>query len=459
MRVRRQEDGPDLTGQLDPSRTALLVVDVQNDFCHPEGVFGRAGYDLSTMPSMAATLQELLAETRRLQLFTAFIRATYDDVVLSSNLADIYHQRGFTNSMCLEGSWGADWYADVQPNGAPQEAVITKHRYSAFDHTPLDLYLRSNRIETVILTGVVTSGCVESIARDAFFRNYRVVICADAVANATADTHTASLRKMQQSFGAVADAETIQRAWQTYPSGVQRWEVPQKLARRLRTLDERVQPDHTALVLIDLQNDFCHPDGFMGQMGEDVSFIQETLPTIRHLLDRARRAGVMVIHVKAEYGSLSASEVSMGYWAEAEEAPPCCLPDAWGGDFVTELAPLEGEPVVVKHRYSAFVDTRLELLLRSNGIRTVILPGVATHCCVESTARDAGMRDYYVVVPKDGVAVRGKQRHLHEASLEVLGNYFGTVAPSQEIEAVWAACATAAQPAETVKAEAEMGVT
>ena len=55
---------------------------------------------------------------------------------------------------------------------------------------------------------------------------------------------------------------------------------------------------------------------------------------------------------------------------------------------------------------------------------------------MESTARDAAMRDYYVVVPEDGAAVRGKQRHLHEASLEVLGTYFGVVAPSRDIEAV-----------------------
>ncbi len=346
----------------------------------------------------------------------------------------------------------------MQPNGAPHEVVITKHRYSAFDHTPLDLYLRSNHIETVVLTGVVTSGCVESIARDAFFRNYRVVICTDAVADATADTHAASLRKLQQSFGAVADADTIQHALQTHPGGTRYWGAPQKLARRLRTLEERVQPAHTALVLIDLQNDFCHPDGFMGQMGEDVTFIQDTLPSIRHLLERARQAGAMVIHVKAEYGSLSASEVSMGYWTEAEEAPPCCLPEAWGGDFVAELKPLESEPVVVKHRYSAFVDTRLDLLLRSNGIRTVILPGVATHCCVESTARDAAMRDYYVVVPEDGVAVRGKQRHLHEASLEVLGTYFGLVAPSRDIEAVWATCMAAVPPDEAVKCAAKISI-
>ncbi len=101
MRVTPQREDLDGIGLLDASRTALIVVDVQNDFCHPEGVFGRAGYDLRAMPEMASTLQRLLAGTRRLQLFTVFIRATYDDVVLSPNLADIYHRRGFTHSLCL----------------------------------------------------------------------------------------------------------------------------------------------------------------------------------------------------------------------------------------------------------------------------------------------------------------------------------------------------------------------
>jgi nicotinamidase-related amidase len=125
---------------------------------------------------------------------------------------------------------------------------------------------------------------------------------------------------------------------------------------------------------------------------------------------------------------------------------------------VENLKPLEDEPVVVKHRYSAFVDTRLDLLLRSNDIRTVILPGVATHCCVESTARDAAMRDYYVVVPEDGVAVRGKQQQLHETSLEVLGTYFGLVASSRDIEAVWAESLSTTPPEEAVKSAATMGI-
>ncbi len=189
MRMGPQADGLDLITKLDPNQTALLVIDVQNDFCHPEGVFGRAGFDLSTMPAMAATLRGLLVETRRLQLFTVFIRATYDDVVLSPNLSDIYHRRGFTNSLCLEDSWGAAWYGEVEPNSAPHEVVLTKHRYSAFDQfrpclrsTASTSSHRRDRwlcrpIARAMRSSATTGGG------------------ADAVADATADTHAASLRK------------------------------------------------------------------------------------------------------------------------------------------------------------------------------------------------------------------------------------------------------------------------
>ncbi len=440
MLVERKGRILDLAERVDPARTALLVVDVQNDFCHPEGAFGRLGHDLSVMPPMAERLRGLIREAGRLGILTVFIRATYDEEVLSGPLAENYHRRGFTESQCLEGSWGADWYGGVQPSGAPNEVVITKHRYSPFGGTPIDLCLRSNGIRTVIVTGVVTSGCVESTARDAFFRDYHVVVASDCVASASAAQHEASLRKMAQSFGVVLPAAEIQAAWAGADPGPRAWQAGRKAARVLPDLAARVEPGHTALVLIDLQNDFCDRAGAMGRRGEDLDFIQATLPAVRDLAAWARRAGVMVIHVRAEYGPLSASDVTAGTWAawQAGDDAACCAPGTWGGEFVAGLGPVAREPVVVKHRYSAFVDTRLDLLLRSNGIRTVVVAGVATHCCVESTARDANMRDYYVVIPEDCVAVRGRMRHLHAASLETLKTYFGLVVPALAITEAWA---------------------
>jgi nicotinamidase-related amidase len=426
----------ELGERVDPTRTALIVIDVQNDFCDPDGAFGRLGHDLSMMPTMSGRLRELIADARHFGVLTVFVRATYDEVVLSRPLAENYRTRGFVESMCLEGTWGADWYGGVQPSGEAHEVVLTKHRYSPFRGTAIDLHLRSHGIETVIVTGVVTSGCVDSTARDAFFADYFVVVASDCVADASLERHEASLRKLGQSFGVVVPSGAIRSVWAGCPRPTQPSQLARKDVRRLRDLDALLDFRHTALVLIDVQNDFCHSAGVMGAKGEDLGFIQSTLPAIAELLGAARRAGTTVIHVRAEYGPGSDSEVMRDKSADAG-GDGCCAAGTWGSAFVDGFEPAPGEPVVVKHRFSGFVDTRLDLLLRSNGIRTVVMAGVATHCCVESTARDASMRDYYVVVPEDCVAVRGRMRHLHEASLETMGLYFATVTPSKSVIEVW----------------------
>jgi nicotinamidase-related amidase len=344
--------------------------------------------------------------------------------------------------VCVEGSWGAGWYEGVEPVGRSNEIVITKHRYSPFVGTPLDLYLRSNGIRTVIVTGVVTSGCVESAVRDAFFRDYFVVVPADCVASPARAAHEASLRKIAESFGAVTESEALIDAW----SHATEETAPRMVTRQPGTpsspLAVLLDPVHRALLLVDLQNDFCDPAGAMGRRGEDLRPIRAILPAVTELLARARRARARVIHVRAEYGPLSTSEVtSTNAWDD--RANPCCRPGSWGAEFVADVCPVAGEATVVKHRYSAFVDTPLDLLLRAGKIRTVVVAGVATHCCVESTARDANMRDYHVVIPEDAVAVRGGMQHLHRASLETLGMYFGTISTTRAIARVWESCSPA----------------
>jgi nicotinamidase-related amidase len=99
--------------------------------------------------------------------------------------------------------------------------------------------------------------------------------------------------------------------------------------------------------------------------------------------------------------------------------------------------PRPDEPVITKHRFSAFVDTGLDLMLRARGIKTVILAGVTTNCCVESTAREVAMRDFYLVVAEDCVAVKDRLRSLHDASLESMRLYFGQVRPAAELIETW----------------------
>ncbi|HVT30864.1 MAG TPA: isochorismatase family protein [Lacipirellulaceae bacterium] len=412
-----------LSERLDPSTTALVLIDLQNEFCHADGAFARLGHDVSMMPSVAEATHRLLKAARAKNMTIFFVRATYDGEVLSGPLAETYNRRNFKNSQCLEGSWDAGWYADLAPRAdALNEIVITKHRFSAFWGTDFDLYLRSNGIRSLVFAGVVTSGCVESTLRDAFFRDYYVVCASDAVAEASLERHRASLAKIGQAFGEVLTAEEIAAVW-ARADIAQPLSMDAKQRKVLYELPDRLDPKHTALVLIDLQNDFCHVDGVMGQAGEDLKEMRQAVAGATKLLAWARQEGLQVIHVRAEYSERDASDVSL-FASRNASGTACCRPDTWGANFVDEVKPEAHEWVVTKHRFSAFVDTRLDLLLRSNAIRSIVVGGVATQCCVESTVRDASLRDYYVTVVKDVVGARGRMKHLHDASLETMSLYF-----------------------------------
>ena len=420
--------------RLDPAHTALVLIDIQNDFCHPEALFGRLGNDLSMMPGMAQRTRVLLDAARRKGMLILFVRATYDDEVLSGPLAETYHRRGFIEGQCLEGSSGADWYAGLGPDpAAPHEVVVTKHRFSAFWGSDIDVYLRANQMRTLVFTGVVTSGCVESTLRDAFFRDYYVVCASDCVAEASEARHGASLHKIDQAFGAVRDAAAIAEIWDRAASTPPSFAAAAKLDRSPSDFAARVHPDQTALVLIDLQRDFCSPDGAMGRAGKDLTAVQAALKQASKLLAAARAAGMQVVHVRSEHGDLDASDVSLTVGRRALGDAACCQPGTAGAAFMPDVAPRAGEWLVTKHRSSAFVDTRLELLLRSNHLRTVIVAGVSTPGAVESTVRDAAMRDYYVAVARDAVAAAADLMHLHTASLEIMSHYFGDCRPAAEI--------------------------
>ena len=113
-----------------------------------------------------------------------------------------------------------------------------------------------------------------------------------------------------------------------------------------------------------------------------------------------------------------------------------CLKGTWGAElYGIDARP--GEEIIIKHRYSGFKGTNLDLILRSAGLQTVILTGVATNACVESTGRDVYMHDYYLVFVSDGAATTTAAAH--QATLANIDQFFGQVATSDEIEAAWAA--------------------
>lgn len=173
-------------------------------------------------------------------------------------------------------------------------------------------------------------------------------------------------------------------------------------------LDTKIEPTRTALLIVDMQNDFIHDDGHCANsFGTPmVTGFQEVVEPISRLAAAARSAAVAVLYCRMTQqpdGSL-ASPVWLADNLRYGFEPLHCMRGTWGWEIVDGLAPRPGDVVFDKFRRSAFIGTPLENLLRSRGIGTIVITGIAGTGCVESTARDAIERDYFTVVPADCVA-------------------------------------------------------
>lgn len=200
-----------------------------------------------------------------------------------------------------------------------------------------------------------------------------------------------------------------------------------------KSLSELVDLHTSAIIVIDMQNDFCDPNGAGSRYGADVTTIQDMIPRMQRFFSGARAIGAQLIFVQCIHEPSTDSET----WLFRHDGVPRphCRKGTWGADFCG-VAPQGAEPVVIKHRYSAFIGTRFESVLKTLGIRTLIMTGVGTNVCVESTARDGFMLDYNVVFLSDCTAT-ASPGGAHEATLQNMRNFFGTVATSDEVLAVW----------------------
>lgn len=216
-------------------------------------------------------------------------------------------------------------------------------------------------------------------------------------------------------------------------------------------LEQKIGPKHTALVVIDVQNDFCAPGGMMAREGNDLGAVQAMAEALPRALTAARTAGALVVFVRNVY-STEANHYLSDVWLEqaarqrkgSYTLAPVCAPGSWEGDFFGQVQPLPDEPVVTKHRFSAFHNSDLETILRARSIRTVVLAGVASNVCVETTAREAFVRDYYVVFLSDGTATYNGPAH--EATLRVIDQFFGEVASIDDVVTCWHRAGAQASP-------------
>lgn len=207
----------------------------------------------------------------------------------------------------------------------------------------------------------------------------------------------------------------------------------------LQSLAEKADPLHCALLIVDMQNDFLHPEGKARKEGaRELGPMLEIVPRQVALVESARHAGVPVLFVMQTTlpGDASNSDV----WLEARSrarysGTDMCLEGSWGQQLIEELPPKSSDHLVKKYRYSGFVGTNLDLILRSLDRRTVVLAGTSTNVCVEATAWDAFHHGYYTVYAKDACA--SWDMSLHDATLRTAATRYASVESVEDILATW----------------------
>ena len=372
---------------------ALVLIDYQKDYLHPEGFFQRAGVcTLETrareelLGKAALLVQAFKQEGKPVVWVNTELRKDHIDSALPLKFSELMATNA-DGDFLVEGTWGAEVMDEVKPSH--EDYVVIKKGNGAFQFTVLDRLLVNLGVSTCVVLGGGLSDSTDALAdsvRRGAALGYEMIIAGDAI-------------YPPQSFGVELLA---QRRAMVFSSE----EIVAALSLDADVPATEPPPVKTAMLIIDLQNDFVHPQGFNGRMGystlteEDLGMLIENN---QHLLRAVRQKGLPVVFARVINRKDMLDKASPIMESDPKPIPAeedDLIEGTWGAQIIDGLDVHEEDLIVTKKGRSAFFGTNLHRTLRNLKVTRCITTGGAAHGCMEDTVREgAGLGYAFTIVP------------------------------------------------------------